>query len=95
MTEPAWGVDSEYGRLLDVLLCPSDNFHWLPASAISRATLDSGLTFSPEDAKRQHAEMVWVYQEDGVACTCSSPTPTSRTRCSRATRASTSRRARS
>ena len=59
-TETAWGVDSEYGRLLDVLLCPPDNFHWLPASAISRATLESGLTFSREDAKRQHAEMVRV-----------------------------------
>ena len=56
--EPAWGVDSEYGRLLDVLLCPPDNFHWLPASSIARATLDSGLTFSPEDARKQHAEMV-------------------------------------
>jgi arginine deiminase len=45
-TATAWGVDSEYGRLLDVLLCPPDNFRWLPASAISRATLESGLTFS-------------------------------------------------
>ena len=34
-----WGADSEYGRLLDVLLCPPDNFRWLPTSAISRATL--------------------------------------------------------
>ena len=65
-TQTAWGVDSEYGRLLDVLLCPPDNFRWLPASAISRATLDSGLTFSREDAKRQHAEMVSVYEEAGV-----------------------------
>src|SRR5215216_1681695 len=65
-TEPAWGVDSEYGRLLDVLLCPPDNFHWLPASSISRATLESGRTFSPEDAKAQHAEMVSVYEEAGV-----------------------------
>ena len=54
-------MDSEYGRLLDVLVCPPDNFHWLPASAIARATLDSGLTFSRDDALRQHAEMVSVY----------------------------------
>ena len=58
-------MDSEYGRLLDVLLCPPDNFHWLPTSAISRATLDSDLVFSREDA-RQHAEMVSVYEEAGV-----------------------------
>ena len=31
-----WGADSEYGQLLDVLLCPPDNFRWLPTSAISR-----------------------------------------------------------
>jgi N-dimethylarginine dimethylaminohydrolase len=73
--EPAWGVDSEYGRLLDVLLCPPDNFHWLPASAIARATLDSGLTFSPEDAARQHAEMVSVYEEAGVTVHFLEPDP--------------------
>jgi N-dimethylarginine dimethylaminohydrolase len=65
-TEPAWGVDSEYGRLRDVLLCPPDSFRWLPTSAISRATLDSGLVFSRDDAIRQHAEMVSVYEEAGV-----------------------------
>jgi N-dimethylarginine dimethylaminohydrolase len=64
--EPAWGVDSEYGRLLDVLLCPPDYFRWLPTSAISRATLDSGLVFEHEQAVRQHAEMVAVYEEAGV-----------------------------
>ena len=64
--EPAWGVDSEYGALLDVLLCPPDTFKWLPTSAISRATLDAGLVFSRDDAMRQHAEMVSVYREAGV-----------------------------
>jgi N-dimethylarginine dimethylaminohydrolase len=67
MTETPWGVDSEYGRLLDVLLCPPDNFRWLPTSAISRKTIDSGLVFSREDALRQHAEMVSVYEENGVS----------------------------
>ena len=47
-TEPAWGVDSEYGRLRDVLLCPPDHFRWLPSSAISRATLASGDAFDSE-----------------------------------------------
>ena len=65
--EPAWGVDSEYGTLRDVLLCPPDTFQWLPTSVISRATIDSGLIFSRDDAMRQHAEMVSVYEEAGVA----------------------------
>jgi len=64
--ETAWGVDSEYGRLLDVLLCPADHFHWLPTSAISRATLASDLVFSRDEALRQHAEMVSIYEEAGV-----------------------------
>ena len=73
--ETAWGVDSEYGRLLDVLLCPPDHFRWLPTSAISRATVDSGLVFSLEDAKRQHAEMVSVYEEAGVRVHFLEPDP--------------------
>ena len=64
--EPQWGVDSEYGRLLDVLLCPPDYFRWLPTSAISRATLASDLVFNHDDAVRQHAEMVSVYEENQV-----------------------------
>jgi N-dimethylarginine dimethylaminohydrolase len=73
--EPTWGVDSEYGTLLDVLLCPPDNFRWLPTSSISRATLDSGLVFSREEAMRQHAEMVSVYEEAGVRVHFLEPDP--------------------
>jgi N-dimethylarginine dimethylaminohydrolase len=73
--EPAWGVDSEYGRLLDVLLCPPDNFRWLPASSIARATLDSGLVFSPDEARRQHAEMVSIYEAAGVRVHFLEPDP--------------------
>jgi N-dimethylarginine dimethylaminohydrolase len=64
--EPAWGVDSEHGRLLDVLVCPPDNFRWLPTSAISRATLESGRRFDHDLARRQHAAMVGAYEEAGV-----------------------------
>ena len=64
--EPAWGVDSEYGRLLDVLLCPPDHFRWLPTSSISKATLAAGLTFDHDLAMRQHAEMVDAYRDAGV-----------------------------
>ena len=40
MSEPAW-ESTRNRRLLDVLLCPPDNFRWLPTSAISKATLES------------------------------------------------------
>ena len=70
-----WGVDSEYGRLLDVLLCPPDHYRWLPTSAISRATLASDLVFSREEALAQHNEMVSVYEEAGVNVHVLEPDP--------------------
>jgi N-dimethylarginine dimethylaminohydrolase len=71
----SWGVDSEHGRLLDVLVCSPENFRWLPTSAISRATLDSGLRFDGELARRQHGEMVAVYEEAGVGVHFLDPDP--------------------
>ncbi len=73
--EPDWGVDSEHGRLLDVLLCPPDNFRWLPTSAISLATLEAGHTFDPAAARAQHAELVDAYEQAGVRCHFLDPDP--------------------
>ncbi len=61
-----WGVDSEYGVLRDVLLGPPENFRWLPTSAISKATLESGATFDAELAQAQHRELVSIYEAAGV-----------------------------
>jgi N-dimethylarginine dimethylaminohydrolase len=71
----AWGVDSEHGRLRDVLLCPPDNFRWLPTSAISRATLASERRFDAESARRQHAELVSIYEREEVRCHYLDPDP--------------------
>ncbi len=65
-TTVRWGVDSEYGLLLDVLLCRPDNFRWLPTSSISKATLASSAVFDHDLAMRQHAEMVDAYTGAGV-----------------------------
>jgi N-dimethylarginine dimethylaminohydrolase len=70
-----WGSDSEYGRLRDVLLCRPENFRWLPTSAISRATLDSGRAYDGERAAAQHAEMVAAYESAGVRCHYLEPDP--------------------
>jgi len=75
VSAPAWGVDSEHGTLLDVLLCPPDNFRWLATSAISRATLDAGHRFDAELAARQHADMVAAYDEAGVRVHLLDPDP--------------------
>jgi N-dimethylarginine dimethylaminohydrolase len=73
--EPAWGVDSEYGRLDDVLLCPAENFHWLATSPISQETLDSGARFDADRARSQHAAMVSAYEGAGVRCHFLEPDP--------------------
>ena len=74
-SEVPWGADSEYGRLLDVLLCPPDNFRWLPTSAISKATLEGDRSFSSPAATAQHAEMVSAYESAGVRCHFLEPDP--------------------
>ena len=66
MAGVVWGVDSECGVLRDVLLGPPENFRWLPTSAISRATLESGAKFDSELAQAQHRELVSAYDSAGV-----------------------------
>ncbi|MDX6637037.1 MAG: hypothetical protein QOJ01_548 [Solirubrobacterales bacterium] len=75
MSDPGWGVDSETGRLHDVLLCSPDNFRWLPTSAISKATLESGARFDATAAKSQHADLVAAYESAGVRCHFLEPDP--------------------
>jgi arginine deiminase len=70
-----WGVDSEHGRLLDVLLCRPENYRWLPTSAISRATLDAGHRYDPGLAASQHQAMVSAYEDAGVRCHFLEPDP--------------------
>ena len=70
-----WGADSEYGLLHDVLLGPPDNFRWLPTSAISKATLESGALFDPEIARAQHGELVAAYEGAGVTVHTLEPDP--------------------
>src|SRR3990172_7507264 len=70
-----WGVNSEYGRLHDVLLCRPDNFRGLPTSSISKATLASGAIFDHGLALRQHAEMVAAYEDAGVTVHFLEPDP--------------------
>jgi N-dimethylarginine dimethylaminohydrolase len=71
----SWGVDSEYGRLHDVLLGPPDNFRWLPTSAISKATLESGAAFDRATALAQHDELVAAYEGAGVTVHMLEPDP--------------------
>jgi arginine deiminase len=70
-----WGVDSEHGRLLDVLLCRPDNFRWRVTSPITQATIDAGHTFDAALAASQHAALVEAYEAAGVRCHFLEPDP--------------------
>lgn len=71
----AWGVDSEYGVLRDVLLCRPDHFEWLPTSSLSKATLRKGLKLDHNLALRQYEELVHAYESAGVVCHFLEPDP--------------------
>jgi N-dimethylarginine dimethylaminohydrolase len=71
----SWGADSETGVLRDVLLGPPENFHWLPTSAISKATLDSGAVFDRELALSQHRDLVSIYEAAGTTVHLLEPDP--------------------
>ena len=66
----AWGVDSEYGTLREVLLGPVESFHWMADNAayssIVRDTLRKGHRFDKQLAVRQYREMVEAYEDAGV-----------------------------
>jgi len=67
-----FGVDSEHGRMRDVLLGDPATFRWLGIenatySALVRDTLRRGHRFDRERALAQHGEMVGAFRDAGVA----------------------------
>ena len=61
-----WGVDSEYGRLTDVLVGPIDHFNWQAGNAVAQRSERVGLRFDAPVARRQHAEMVQAFEQAGA-----------------------------
>jgi N-dimethylarginine dimethylaminohydrolase len=67
-----WGIDNDYGPLRDVLLGQPHYYRWVDAGPITRRTLQNkdrtGAEFDLQVAMSQHAEMVRIYEDAGVAC---------------------------
>ena len=61
-----WGVDSEYGRLREVLVGPVDNFAWRAGNSVAERSERVGLEFDFEVARKQYGEMLDVYRQAGV-----------------------------
>jgi N-dimethylarginine dimethylaminohydrolase len=62
----SWGIDSEYGRLRDVLVGPIDNFTWQAGNAVAQRTERIGLRFDPSAVRTQYAEMLHAYKQAGA-----------------------------
>ena len=67
-----WGITNDYGPLRDVLLGTPAFYRWIDAGPITMRTLQNqqhtGVEFNLQTAMSQHAEMVSIYEANGVEC---------------------------
>jgi N-dimethylarginine dimethylaminohydrolase len=70
-----WGIDSEYGRLRDVLIGPVDHFSWQAGNAVAQRAERVGLQFDFAVAKAQYGEMLDAYRQAGVNIHTLRPSP--------------------
>lgn len=70
-----WGVDSEYGRLTDVMLSVPRHLEIVPCNAVSIENHRKGITCSPDVAVEQHARLVRALEAEGVRCHFVPPSP--------------------
>ena len=70
-----WGLDSEYGRLRDVLIGPVDHFSWQGGNAVAQRSERVGLRFDFATAKAQYGEMLDAYRQAGVNIHTLRPSP--------------------
>lgn len=67
-----WGINNDYNVLTDVLLGKPEYFKWVEAGLlIGRTLANAHMTrakFDLQTAMAQHAEMVSIYEENGVNC---------------------------
>ncbi|MGI9487990.1 MAG: dimethylarginine dimethylaminohydrolase family protein [Geminicoccaceae bacterium] len=79
MSSRQWGIDNDYGPLTDVLLGKPDFYRWVEAGPLIGRTLANahmtGARFDLQTAQAQHAEMVSIYEHNGVTCHYLEPDP--------------------
>jgi N-dimethylarginine dimethylaminohydrolase len=61
-----WGIDSEYGRLRDLLVGPIDNYSWQGGNAVAQRSERLGRRFDKAVVLAQYAEMIDAYQRADV-----------------------------
>src|SRR6266404_2007533 len=70
-----WGIDSEYGRLRDVLVGPIDHFSWQAGNSVAQRSERIGLRFDFATARAQYGEMLDVYKQAGTKVHILPPSP--------------------
>jgi N-dimethylarginine dimethylaminohydrolase len=67
-----WGINNDYAPLMDVLLGVPEYYQWVEAGPLIGRTLANahmtGHKFDLQLAMSQHAEMVRIYESNGVTC---------------------------
>lgn len=63
-----WGVDSETGRLTDILLSPPTHLAMVPCNAVTRDSLARGLSSCRVSAVSQHRALAARLDAAGVRC---------------------------
>ena len=63
-----WSVDSEYGRLLDVMLSAPTHLELLPCNPVAIEHSRNGLSCCPDRASEQHERLKAVFEAAGVRC---------------------------
>lgn len=74
-TGPGWGVDSETGRLTDILLSPPTHLAMVPCNAVTRDSLARGLSSCAASAGAQHRALAARLGSAGVECHIVPPKP--------------------
>jgi N-dimethylarginine dimethylaminohydrolase len=70
-----FSVDSETGRLRDVLLCKPDHYHWIDTNAVAHATLTEGAAADPARLHTQYKELESALSQAGVTLHHTTPEP--------------------
>ncbi len=73
MTE--FSIDSETGRLRDVLLCKPVHYRWIDTNAVAHATLQAGSAADPQRRAGQYAQLEHALTQAGVALHYTTPEP--------------------
>lgn len=68
LPDTAWGADSEYGGLTDVLLCAPTHLKPVPCCAVTQQKLREGFDYSVGQAILQHQALEGVLRASGVRC---------------------------